>query len=172
MTNFRRPFSAPPLRKRPDNVLQFETHVQKRKQVARKNWWKRNWAVAVLLAAPLIGIGIAWLWQAAPANGPGFQDPIVEQYQLRLERCSGPVRTTCVVDGDTFCLEGSKIRIADINTPEVSNPQCGSELALGESATDRLVGLLNEGGFSLETVDRDEDSFGRKLSASFFSLPR
>lgn len=163
MASFRRPFRAPPLRKRPDNVLQFEPNLQKRIETAQQRWWKKNWAVAVLLAAPLIGIGIAWMWQAAPADIPAFQEPVVEQYQLRLERCSGPVRTTCVVDGDTFWLEGTKIRIADINTPEVSSSQCGAELALGERATDRLVALLNEGGFSLETVDRDEDSFGRKL---------
>lgn len=60
-------------------------------------------------------------------------------------------------------MEGTKIRIADINTPEVSDPQCTSEQALGERATDRLIALLNSGSFSLQSVDRDEDSFGRKL---------
>ena len=34
---------------------------------------------------------------------------------------------------------------------------------MGERATSRLTALLNEGGFSLETIDRDEDRFGRKL---------
>lgn len=163
MANFRRPFRAPPLWRRPDNVLHFEPKLKKRRQPRQLHWWKRNWAVAVLLAAPLIGIGIAWLWQAASADGPHPQEPVVEQYQLRFERCSGSVRTTCVVDGDTFWLEGTKIRIADINTPEVSDPQCGAELALGERATNRLVTLLNEDGFSLEAVNRDEDDFGRKL---------
>ncbi len=31
-------------------------------------------------------------------------------------------RRTCVVDGDTIWLEGVKIRIADIDTPEISQP--------------------------------------------------
>jgi endonuclease YncB( thermonuclease family) len=29
-----------------------------------------------------------------------------------------------VVDGDTFWYQGTKIRIADINAPEVSHPGC------------------------------------------------
>lgn len=70
---------------------------------------------------------------------------------------------TCVVDGDTIWLEGEKIRIADVNTPEISSPDCPAERALGEQATSRLTSLLNEGGFSLETIDRDEDTYGRKL---------
>lgn len=70
---------------------------------------------------------------------------------------------TCVVDGDTIWLKGEKIRIADINTPKVGSPDCPAERALGERATSRLTSLLNEGGFSLETIDRDEDTYGRKL---------
>ena len=68
-----------------------------------------------------------------------------------------------MVDGDTFWMNGTKYRIADINTPEVSSPDCGAEAALGDQATSRLVALLNSGGFSLRSVDRDEDTFGRKL---------
>ena len=68
-----------------------------------------------------------------------------------------------MVDGDTFWLDGTKFRIADINTPEVREPRCAAELELGEKATGRLVVLLNQGGFTLGSVDRDEDAFGRKL---------
>lgn len=77
--------------------------------------------------------------------------------------CAGSARHTCVVDGDTFWLEGSKIRIADINTPETGSPQCAAEAALGRQATVRLTQLLNEGPFSLVAIDRDEDRYGRKL---------
>jgi micrococcal nuclease len=44
-------------------------------------------------------------------------------------------RRTCVVDGDTFWLEGEKIRIADIDTPEISEPKCDAEYQLGMKAT-------------------------------------
>ena len=87
----------------------------------------------------------------------------VEQFDENLGECSGPVRYTCVVDGDTFWLKGEKIRIADINAPEVSEPKCTAEAQLGAKATTRLTALLNDGGFSLQAVDRDEDRYGRKL---------
>ena len=151
-------FRARPLKKRPANVLQFGAHVRKRKVGQRKTWWKKNWPYGALIAAPLAGVSVAWLWQAAPADVPS-----AEQYNVAFGRCGGPIRTTCVVDGDTIWLEGEKIRIADVNTPEVSRPDCSAERALGERATSRLTSLLNEGGFSLERIDRDEDRFGRKL---------
>ena len=63
-----------------------------------------------------------------------------------------------------FWLEGEKVRIADIDTPEISEPQCASEYERGIEARDRLVVLLNEGPFELEPVgNRDEDQYARKL---------
>ncbi|WP_187336983.1 thermonuclease family protein [Novosphingopyxis iocasae] len=74
------------------------------------------------------------------------------------------VRRTCVVDGDTIWLEGVKIRIADIDTPEISQPRCDYEYDLGIKARDRLVVLLNQGEFEAVTIgSRDEDQYGRKL---------
>jgi len=68
-----------------------------------------------------------------------------------------------VIDGDTFHFEGEKIRIADIDTPEV-NGRCAEESALAARATDRLAVLLAAGPFELETIGaRDEDRYGRKL---------
>ena len=118
--------------------------------------------------SPLIGVGAAWAWSgdgdAAVATESLFStNPIVEQYEISFSRCSSGPRYTCVVDGDTFWLEGEKIRIADINTPEVGSPECAREAQLGAQATGRLIALLNSGGFSLETIDRDEDQYGRKL---------
>ncbi|MDE8762571.1 thermonuclease family protein [Rhizobium sp. CBK13] len=78
--------------------------------------------------------------------------------------CSGSVRYHCVVDGDTMWIGGQKVRVADIDTPEVSEPRCSSELALGNKATARLVELVNEGPFELKAwPGRDEDKYGRKL---------
>ena len=78
-------------------------------------------------------------------------------------RCAGPARVTCVVDGDTIWYRGEKIRLADINAPEVSQPGCAAEAVLGERATRRLTELLNAGSFSLERDGRDSDRYGRKL---------
>lgn len=81
-----------------------------------------------------------------------------------FELCSGPVRVSCVVDGDTFWQDGVKIRIADIDTPEISQPQCASEAELGARATRRLLELLNAGPYELASWEnRDADKYGRKL---------
>lgn len=71
--------------------------------------------------------------------------------------------TNCVVDGDTIWYQGKKIRIADIDTPETHPPRCEREAALGAAATQRLQSLLNAGAFSVESIDRDNDSYGRQL---------
>ena len=77
--------------------------------------------------------------------------------------CAEGPRTTCVVDGDTFWLEGEKIRIADINAPETHAAGGAAEQALGDRATRRLIELLNAGPFTLETEGRAVDRYGRAL---------
>ena len=77
--------------------------------------------------------------------------------------CAEGPRTTCVVDGDTFWLQGEKVRIADINAPETHSAGCPAEQALGERATRRLIGLLNAGPFSVDTDGRATDRYGRLL---------
>lgn len=86
-----------------------------------------------------------------------------DQERADFAMCGAGARISCVVDGDTFWYRGSKIRIADINAPEVSHPGCASEAALGAQATRRLAALLNAGAFSLAASGRDEDRYGRKL---------
>ncbi len=96
-----------------------------------------------------------------------FQLPSVAQSPAKaaplFAPCDSTQRITCVVDGDTFWLQGTKIRIADINTPEVSQPSCPAEAALGRRAKLRLVELLNSGPFALEVQGRATDRYGRAL---------
>jgi endonuclease YncB( thermonuclease family) len=73
-----------------------------------------------------------------------------------------PLALVRVIDGDTFAYGGVKVRIADIDTPELQG-RCPHESRLAEQAAVRLQGLLAEGPFDLERVERDEDRFGRKL---------
>ena len=77
--------------------------------------------------------------------------------------CAEGPRTTCVVDGDTFWLNGEKVRIADINAPETHSAGCPAEQALGTRATWRLIALLNAGPFTLEIEGRATDRYGRAL---------
>ena len=67
-----------------------------------------------------------------------------------------------IIDGDTFAVGEDKIRIADIDTPEV-NGRCPQETALAARATARMEALLAEGPFELQRAGRDQDRYGRKL---------
>jgi len=68
-----------------------------------------------------------------------------------------------VIDGDTFRFGGDKVRVADIDTPEMRG-RCAEETALAAQATHRLEELLEEGPFELHPIaGRDEDRYGRKL---------
>lgn len=87
----------------------------------------------------------------------------IEIFEARFALCDGPIRVNCVVDGDTLWFKGDKIRIADIDAPEIFPPHCRDEKHAGEMARDRLVVLLNAGGFTLVAEWRDTDRYGRKL---------
>jgi endonuclease YncB( thermonuclease family) len=67
-----------------------------------------------------------------------------------------------IIDGDTFAVGADKIRIADIDTPEM-NGRCAQETALAKRAAARMEALLAEGPFELQRSGRDEDRYGRKL---------
>lgn len=69
----------------------------------------------------------------------------------------------CVVDGDTFWMDGVKIRVSDIDAPETHPPRCAEEARLGKAATLRLQELLNAGPVTLVTQGRGEDRYGRAL---------
>lgn len=67
-----------------------------------------------------------------------------------------------ITDGDTFRYRGEKIRIADIDTPEVDG-RCAYEKRLAARATERMEELLHAGAFEMHPIDREEDKYGRKL---------
>lgn len=75
--------------------------------------------------------------------------------------CGEGRRVTCVVDGDTFWHNRIKYRLADIDAPEVGQPQCEAEARRGQAATYRLAALLNAGRFELHS--QGVDRFGRTL---------
>ncbi|MEO0061596.1 MAG: hypothetical protein RLZZ08_156 [Pseudomonadota bacterium] len=107
---------------------------------------------------------------AVSASTIGAATPVLpvlaaDRHDAPFPLCSGPGRVTCVVDGDTIWFHGEKIRIADINAPEVSHPGCDAELTLGRAATARLQVLLGAGPFTLTPAadGRDRDRYGRLL---------
>lgn len=77
-----------------------------------------------------------------------------------LAICSPGPRDNCVVDGDTFWINGEKVRIADIDAPEI-NGKCPYERNLALQARNRLAQLLSpEMGLHRQGTDR----YGRTLA--------
>ena len=110
--------------------------------------------IVALAAMLVIPVGVTETAEAAQQTSA----------QSVFRKCANRARVNCVVDGDTLWLRGEKIRVADIDTPEISQPNCASGLALGNRATQRLIDLVNDGPFELQAwPGRDEDRYGRKL---------
>jgi endonuclease YncB( thermonuclease family) len=152
---FRKPLQAAPLR-------------AARERHARRGG--KPGVTPIVVALPLAAFTAVFLYGVPSAASLPLPTPRHQVHRsapdreaAHFARCHGPVRVNCIVDGDTFWYDGRKIRIADINTPEVSEPDCPAERALGERATDRLLALLNQGPFTLEPIDRNRDRYGRLL---------
>lgn len=105
-----------------------------------------------LIAVAAIAVVLSWpQTSAVPASGA-------------FAYCGRGFAGDCVVDGDTIRYRGVRIRIMDIDTPEIFSPKCAGELALGRRAAERLLVWINEGPFEIVARDgRDTDRHGRKL---------
>ena len=68
-----------------------------------------------------------------------------------------------VIDGDTIELDGEKIRLINIDTPETFRPRCERERQWGEAAKARLIELL-AGPDELTVVREKQDYFMRTLA--------
>jgi endonuclease YncB( thermonuclease family) len=147
----RPPFNVVPLR-------------PKRRAAPARAWWRQVTPIVVVLPlATFAAVFVFGLPTRAAADLP--QPAAADSETARFALCDGrgSAGGNCVIDGDTFWYAGEKIRIADINTPETSAPECAREAELGAAATGRMLALLNQGAFTLEPVDRDRDRYGRLL---------
>lgn len=83
----------------------------------------------IISARALVGVLLLGGFQSKPdtstdtvtQNAPSFEVPVENWLEARFGLCDGPVRVNCVVDGDTLWFRGDKIRIADIDAPEITN---------------------------------------------------
>lgn len=99
-----------------------------------------------------------------PVSSIGDKTRTKQSDVRRYPVCSGrAARDNCVVDGDTFHMDGTTIRISDIDAPETHPPHCAYEADLGDRATRRLSQLLSASAFQLVRHDRDIDKYGRQL---------
>lgn len=116
--------------------------------------------LAIIVVAMYLGFSGMGMPDRSMHGATGSQNDMLA---ATFPMCGVGRRITCVVDGDTFWLDGVKIRIADIDAPELSPPRCEAERIKGKAAKSRLQQLLNAGAFSLVRGYREEDRYGRKL---------
>jgi micrococcal nuclease len=75
--------------------------------------------------------------------------------------CRNARRVNCVVDGDTFWLDGVKYRISNIDTPELKG-NCAKERQIAGKARDRLASLMDQSPIRIQ-ID-GTDAYGRRLA--------
>jgi micrococcal nuclease len=105
------------------------------------------------------------LWFAAELQ-PSIMNPagaVAADGNGTFTLCLRASQENCVIDGDTIRYRGTKIRLEDIDAPEVFSPRCAFEARLGQRAAERLLTLMNAGPFQLVSGERDKDRYGRKL---------
>jgi endonuclease YncB( thermonuclease family) len=84
---------------------------------------------------------------------------------LTLAMMTPAIAGVRVIDGDTVDIDGTRIRILSIDTPETFRSRCENEYRLGIKAKERLTELLHSGAISYtpDGVDR----FGRTLATVY-----
>lgn len=153
-------------KRKPAARLPFPAGAGGRRRVAGK-WAGRSYGIVALalVLALMLAMGSRQL-DGPPAQVVALWQPSETAATMTARSfsiCSTGARVDCIVDGDTFWISGQKVRIADINTPEISSPACRRERELGEQAKRRLHQLMNAGPVELRRSGRDRDQYGRLL---------
>src|SRR5688500_10865015 len=93
-----------------------------------------------------VALGLLMAWGPPALSGGGFRGAGETVHPTNV----------WVIDGDTFDVGGVRVRVADIDTPEVRG-ECAAESHLAARATARMRTLLEEGEFQVHPIfGRDE----------------
>ena len=104
--------------------------------------------------------------QAVPVRVPDAADVAWEKRAGEREAASGGTTVSgqriYVIDGDTFDLNGTRIRVVGIDAPETHPARCPYEATLGAAATQKLAELLR--GRPLWVSGLKTDRYGRAVA--------
>ncbi|MFP5076601.1 thermonuclease family protein [Rhizobium sp. YIM 134829] len=93
-------------------------------------------------------------------------DAAIPDGAAAIDMCRGGDRAarkvTCVVDGDTVWVDGVKMRLLDIDAPEMHG-QCQAETQRANEAADRLMTLMDSGFAIEDSGQKDRTSDRRAL---------
>ena len=84
---------------------------------------------------------------------------------LAMLLATASVAGTIIIDGATIDVDGMRIRIVQIDTPETFRSRSERELVLGLAAKERLRAVLDSGEVTFKTTGVDR--YGRTLAHMF-----
>lgn len=126
---------------------------------------RKRWQQRIKLGFSLIVVSIAVFMGVATSR---FEVRALEDDALKLAKSVVSSASLYVIDGDTIRYKGETIRIANIDTPEISGAQCDSELRRALDAKAALKALLDGESLDIRRGDpetgRTIDKYGRTLA--------
>jgi hypothetical protein len=146
-------WSAPPVESGPSGPIEWNEvqAVPTRAPDAEDVEWERR---AADLPSPSwggLGGGEQKVFSAADAPGPPPTSPTRGEANNNMY----------VIDGDTFDIGGTRVRVAGIDAPETHPPRCVEEARLGLAATQKLAELLRSGPLWISGLVTDR--YGRSV---------
>lgn len=108
----------------------------------------------------IIGLCAVLLSACHPATGH-----VITDAEIAAAEAGGVLRDRIrVIDGDTLAVDGERIRISNIDTPERGDgAKCWAEAALAEKARLQLVDFVNVAK-TIELAREGRDRYGRTLA--------
>ena len=104
-------------------------------------------------------------------SAPGWLSSEPQVIEGRFTRCGRGRGYYCVVDGDTFKLGDTKVRVVGIDTAE-REAECAAEALQAEASTSALQRWLNRGPFRMtHRLDEPIDRYGRSLRTVYRLRP-
>ncbi|MBY8332662.1 thermonuclease family protein [Qipengyuania pacifica] len=138
----------------------------------RRTSWRAAWVSmrpAILLIVLASMAYIVALPGVMPA--PAFLSSEPQVIEGRFTRCGRGRGYYCVIDGDTFKLGKTSVRVVGIDTAE-RDAQCPAEAAQAEASTQALQRWLNRGTFRMTArLDEPTDRYGRALRTIYRLRP-
>ena len=135
-----------------------------------------GWRDAVVSLRPwllLIGfVTMAYIFTLPGAfSAPSWLSSEPQVIEGRFTRCGRGRGYYCVVDGDTFKLGDTSVRVVGIDTAE-REAECAAEAVQAEASTKALQGWLNRGPFRMtHRLDEPIDRYGRSLRTVYRLRP-
>lgn len=104
-------------------------------------------------------------------SAPGWLSSEPQVIEGRFTRCGRGRGYYCVVDGDTFKLGSTSVRVVGIDTAE-KDADCAAEAVQAEASTEALQAWLNRGPFRMtHRLDEPIDRYGRSLRTVYRLRP-